>query len=180
MFSQQMMFKQKDDLELIGKAVAAGGGTTLTISSIPTKYNNLWGVFSGRCDGGTFSRSSVIMRFNGDSSGSNYGDQQWQTSFGGTAADQHQFNGFCYNGEIPNASGNANYAGQILYDLANYKNTSYYKTACTFNGWGYGVADWYIIVYGDGWRSTSAINQIVLTTQSGTFKANTTFWLYGY
>lgn len=171
-------FTPVEDLVLIGSAVAAGGGTTLTVSSIPATFDNLLCMINGRCDGGSFQRSSIIMRFNGDS-GSNYGDQYLQIAFGGIGATTHFLN-FLYTGEIPNSSGPATYAGQTIYEIANYRNNNFFKTASTFCGYGNGQVDWYMNLFGDSWRNTTAINSIQLITQTGTFTAGTTFWVYGY
>lgn len=170
----------REDLVLIGTATAGGGSNTLQITSIPATYNHLWCLLSGRSNGGSFSRSSMNCRFNSDAGATSYGDQQLQASFGGLGVANHQRSDF-YCGEIPNASGPATYPGQIIFDLVNYKSSTYYKTQHTFCGYGYGMADWYIVEYADTWKSTAAVNDFKVTDTGGSaFIAGTKLWIYGY
>jgi hypothetical protein len=79
---------------------------------------------------------------------------------------------YCDNNSAPDAS-NFNYVDVI--NLMNYSNTTTYKTFLNrANNAGYGVEAQVGL-----WRSTSAINTILLGVASGTWAVGTTFTLYG-
>jgi hypothetical protein len=171
----------RDDFVEISRSVANGSSNTLTISSIPTTYNHLQLVFSGRStavDG--FGRSEMIMRCNGDT-GSNYGNEFIRAAGSSYSAAGHQTT-FMYAGEFPNAVNPANYPAQFVIDIVNYKNTTFYKTLAWSDKWGTpsGFVG-YVGNHAGTYRSTSAINSVsLIVNTSGNFVSGSTLICYGY
>ena len=146
--------------------VGAGGASSITFSSIPATYQHLQiRLFSkNSSDNGTIS-----MRYNGDS-GSNYSI--------------HDLYG---NGATASAAGAANQtytfasltgstqAAVSIIDILDYADTNKYKTNRSLIGVDYNGSG-YVWFSSGNWRSTSAINSIVL---AATFNQYTHAALYG-
>ena len=154
--------------------VPSAGAATVTFSSIPSTYTHLQVRFIAR----TGSASSVYFRFNNDS-GSNYSGRHRLTGDGASAAasgssSQAQIYTFGTSG-LPTA---ANTFGVGVADILDYANTNKNKTFRQLDGWdsnGSGVVEF----VSGAWMSTSAINQINIGLDSGSFSQYSSFTLYG-
>jgi hypothetical protein len=152
--------------ESIATATGTGSSGVITFSSIPSTYKNLQlRVYIGA------SSSFATIRFNGDTTASNYrahylgGDGA--SSFAGT---------FASNAYFPVTAVTGVYAG--ILDLLDYQNTNKYKTVRTLEGTdNNGSGSVYLT--SDLWMSTAAISSIVLTCNSGNFPTASSFALYG-
>jgi len=144
--------------------------TSYTFSSIPSTYTDLVLVTNFGADTATYAR----CRINGDT-GSNYSE----TSVGGNGSlaqsfrDSNVSNGayITYNGYAGTNAGSAMY----ILNLNNYSNTTTYKTILTREAAAASSAGATVSL----WRSTAAINSIMLYMNSGNFASGSTFTLYG-
>ena len=143
--------------------------TSYTFSSIPSTYTDLRIVVTGKTNTGT----NPVAQFNGDT-GNNYS----LNSFGGNgtsaSADRRSNQGYAWFGYFAYMDSTTVATG--IMDVMNYSNTTTYKTALArFSNAGI-ATDTTVSL----WRSTSAINSILVTTGSAnTFSAGSTFTLYG-
>lgn len=162
--------------------VAPGGASTIDFSSIPTTYQHLLIIGSGRMDGAIL-EANLEARFNNDS-GANYNEQDAggdnASAVAAAAAAQNEIT----LGQIPCASGSANHAGHLHAEVPNYKDTTFYKTIMAEVGHipNSTVADFAVRMAGGIWLDTSAIDQITLlstTASAGDFVAGSTYTLYG-
>ena len=154
--------------------VPSAGAATVTFSSIPSTYTHLQVRFIAR----TGSASSVYFRFNNDSS-SNYSGRHRLTGDGASAAasgssSQTQIYTFGTSG-LPTAGSTF---GVGVADILDYANANKYKTFRQLDGWdsnGSGVLEF----VSGAWMSTSAINQINIGLDTGSFAQYSSFTLYG-
>jgi len=152
--------------EKIATTTLGSTAASVTLSSIPATYTDLVYVFNGA--GST--NLNVFIEFNGDT-GSNYsmttlsGDGTTAYSFRYTNASSLQLT---YQGYLSTA-----FNSLSIINIMNYSNTTTYKA--TLNR--------YIGTGTDAqvgqWRSTTAINSILIKPNSGTFSVGSTFTLYG-
>jgi hypothetical protein len=168
-------------LSKIADVVCAGGEANITFSSIPATYTDLLIVFQGRDTNAAITEGSVRLKINGDATAANYTTSQYAGGIGaaaniGTVA--ASVDGGCWGG-IPGTSGNANAQGIAEIWIPNYASTTLQKM----------VRSDYDDYYGAGpsldashitfvWKSTAAINSIVLKPSSG-WAAGTRAVLYG-
>jgi hypothetical protein len=142
---------------------------TVTFSSIPSTYTDLVLIISSAV---TTGNGSNVFTFNTDTS----------TNYSFTAMEG--------NGTTAASARSANRANISVYDevrttlgeevsilnVMNYANTTTYKTTVSRGNNGNYATSTVVGL----WRSTAAINQIVITNNaSTTFKAGSTFTLYG-
>jgi hypothetical protein len=153
--------------QIPGGSVTVGTATsTVTFSSIPATYTDLVLVINA-----TFSNAStanLAMQFNGDTA-SNYSAIR---ILGDGSAASSSRNGGTYMmiGDIDNDIFTS------IINIQNYSNTTTYKTALARTGFAAG----FLGAYSGLWRSTTAINSIVIGYNgSGTFATGSTFNLYG-
>ena len=149
--------------------VGAGGTTTVTFSSIPSTYTQLQirGIMrmTNNADGPT-------MRFNGDTTTSNYRLHYLQGN--GTAASAGTIaNNFYDPITMPNG---ANIFGGFVIDILDYTNTNKYKTIRTIEGFDANGSG-YVTFTSGLWQSTSAISSIVMT--GTTIQQYSSIALYG-
>jgi hypothetical protein len=141
-----------------------------TFSSIPSTYTDLVLVLNA---GFTLTTASVIIQFNGDG-GSNY-SQTWMRGTGSATASGRVSNGtfvyLDYSGGSVASTINRVYTANII----NYANTNVYKNLIFSAG---SATDWREQHLGS-WRSTAAINSIVVSTNGGSIVAGSTLSLYG-
>lgn len=162
-------------------AVGSGGSASITFSSIPATYKHL----QIRClIRGTVSAASfdVFMRFNGDT-GSMYTGTQFYGDGAGTP-DQNGLNGGTAG---PNAypfytmgdTGQSNVFGPGVLDIIDYANTGKYKIWKSLQGFDQNGSGGHILGRQGSYISLTAISSISLTPDSGSFKENSHFALYG-
>lgn len=168
-------------MQLIGYTASSGSVSSLSVT-VPATFEHLIAIFSGRSSYSSSFPSEIGLRFNGDS-GSNY-SYQIQTAINTTiAASSAASQTSIACGAIPNDTGGAtSYAGQIIIDIANYKNTTFYKSAACCQGWTTATTSQgsYRNV-GSAWTNTAAITSVaVVDLSGGNFKSGSTLWVYGY
>jgi hypothetical protein len=152
-----------DTYNLISSNVSTG--SSFTFDSIPSTYNDLVLVVSGSANDG-YNRLTV----NGDT-GNNYFTNYQGAA--GSAPNSSQGSGTHIYFPMPDWSSNV-FCTNVV-NFMNYKNTSVHKNVIGV------VSDMVNAVYNmhATWASTSAITSITITNNTSTFKAGTTFSLYG-
>ena len=168
-------FAAVGDFESIATvSVGSGGAANVEFTSIPATYAHLQVRFIAR----TGSASSIYFRFNNDS-GSNYSGRHRLTGDGTAAAasgssSQAQIYTFGLAG-LPTA---ASTFGVGVADILDYANTNKYKTFRQLDGGDANGSGTVELVSG-AWMDTTAINEINIGLDSGSFVEHTTFALYG-
>jgi hypothetical protein len=149
----------------IATQTLGSSAASVTFSSISGSYTDLIIVNSGTSSGDT----SYKLQFNGDT-GSNYsttylyGDGNSTTS--GRSSNANSIVAMSRSGTT---------TGNGTTQIMNYSNTTTNKTVI-----GRGGTAAAIVIEAVGlWRSTAAITSIVITPESGTIDAGSTFTLYG-
>lgn len=162
-------------------AVTSGGAATITFSSIPATYKHL----QIRClMRGTSSANSfdVLMRFNGDTT-SKYTGTQLYGDGSGTALHSGLAGGVAATNAYPfytmADTGQANTWGPGILDIIDYTNTSKYKVWKSLEGYEASGTDGLILLRQGSYIVTTAISSISLTADTGSFKENSHFALYG-
>jgi hypothetical protein len=150
-------------------ATTVGAGTSsVSFTSIPSTYTDLVLVASPVVS----SAGNWHIRFNGDT-GTNY---SWTilTGDGSTASSVRYTNtGYMRLGYQGYPATTAE--EMLVFNLMNYANTTTNKTAVYRSSKASGGVDAIVGL----WRSTAAINQLTITSESGTFNSSSTFTLYG-
>jgi hypothetical protein len=166
-------------LTLISEVVTSGSQASVNFTSIATTWRDLEIHIRGR---GTASASNVIVRaqFNGDTA-ANYDteDAHWfgtGTSFAQTIATTSLILGY-----IAAATAPSGYAGTIRALIGDYRGTTFNKQTESTNGatLGTGAGSVGGGVFSGNWRSTAAINAILIIISSGNFVDGSVVSLYG-
>lgn len=163
--------------ESIATVTAAGGETSLNLTSIPSTYSSLqlrWIARTSR--GGPYGYFAI--RFNSDSSAVYTKHSLWAdgANVNATAATGTAQSEITY--AASGATAGAGTFGVGILDLHNYASTTQNKTYRSFDGNdnnGTGNVE----ICSGLWINTSAITAINLVTTAHTFTAGTTFSLYG-
>ena len=163
--------------------------TTVTFSSIPSTYKHLEIRTLGRIGSGNYGPGEVYMRFNSDTTYTNYYGHYFQAggptpSVGsGPSAANSNARGLQL-GMFTGGSASSSLLGGGVVTIFDYANTNKYKTSrslagADFNG-AIGGTGGYISLDSGFWMSTSAINRIDIQPYSTeSFQSPTTFALYG-
>jgi hypothetical protein len=157
--------------EAIATQTLTGSAASITFNSIPSTYTDLRLV----CTYVTSASGNLRLRFNSDT-GTNYSGTQLEGDTGnGVRTDYVNSGTFCYT--VGNATSSSTIpffldANILSYAGSNYK-TCLISSSNDENGSG-SVERWV-----DLWRSTSAINTILLYPSGGNFEATTRATLYG-
>ena len=150
--------------EKIATTTLGSAPATVTFSSIPGTYTDLVLIIRG----GTTSASSVQIQYNGDT-GSNYSN----TAMWGYGSGQGSSrNSNATKGEI---GGSWSGITVFVHNIQNYSNTTTYKTSSGRYSDATDTVGASVVL----WRSTAAINQIVLTNNGTTYVSGTDITLYG-
>jgi hypothetical protein len=155
--------------------VGAGGSSSVSFSSIPSTYKHLQIRALSRTDRAVTYTSNII-RFNSDTTNSNY-SQHELTGSGSAASAGGGANSAIYT-LIPGTSTTSNvFEGEVI-DILDYADTNKYKTVRILSGYdGNGSGQ---IFFGSGsWRNTAAISSISFTATSGNIVQYSSFALYG-
>ena len=143
--------------------------TQINFNSINGSYTDLILICNFGIAGGT---DNMSMRFNSDT-GSNY-SVTWMAGNGSNA----------YSGRYSNqtyvlldnySAATASVASVYTIQIANYSNSTTYKTALTRSNTAANATNANVGL----WRSTSAITSVTLNTQGNNFATGSTFSLYG-
>jgi hypothetical protein len=157
--------------ESIASVTAAGGETSLVLSSIPSTYVSLQMRYIGMDNSGGTSAGALKIRFNSDS-GSNYSE----TILLGSGANAIAARGSNITAIVHNYT-NTSIASAIT-NIMNYSNSNIYKS--TLTRWNSTIsADPYVAEYVGLWRNTTAITSLTVFVGSGNFVAGSIFTLYG-
>lgn len=148
----------------IATTTLGSAASFVTFSSIASTYTDLKVVINGAV---TTGGPNIYLQYNGDTA-TNYS----QTILYGDGSSAGTFRNTNNNKQV---IGDANTTiGTTIADVMNYSNTTTYKTNLARNSMSAYVEAWVGL-----WRSTSAINSILIGVTSSTFIAGSTFTLYG-
>jgi hypothetical protein len=171
-------------VSLIASQVLVSAAASITFSSIPGTFNHLRLIGQARSAVVAF-YDAYAVQFNGDT-GTNYDEViQVQTGAalsGTTSAAQSSFGLGGGNGNLPGASNNAAFAGEIELEIVRYTATTFGKGGKMTAGFADGVdASWQQSASRFTWRnSAAAVTSIKVATHSGSsFIAGTALYLYG-
>lgn len=163
---------------LIGSTtVGAGGAASVSFSSIPQTYTDLLLVGSARI-AGAVNRDGVLMRFNGDSTSTNY-FYNWTYTLNGSVGTPGSGNiGGILAFEAPGANATANTFGNSQCLIPNYTGSSQKSTATEAMGENNAAAAT-IYINSGRWNQTSAITSITILNASSNLVEGSSFTLYG-
>jgi hypothetical protein len=155
--------------------VGAGGSSTISFTSIPSTYKHLQLRVLNQWSAND---RSALIRFNSDN-GTNYsyhwltGDGSSATASAGTGATLIEY---MYNFGSGYSS---TYFGASVLDILDYSSVNKNKTTRAMSGFDYNGSGRIQFQSGQWMNSSTAINSITITTQSGTFGQYSSFALYG-
>jgi hypothetical protein len=151
--------------------VGSAGASTIDFTSIPSTYKHLQIRLIAQK---LTSSTNGLMRFNGDTTGTNY--YAHGIEGGASTADAFATNDFPR--AVANVPTTANIFAASIVDILDYANTNKYKTVRSLNGVdrnGSGE-----LTYGSGlWKNTNAITSLTIYPTSGNFAQFSSFALYG-
>lgn len=159
--------------------VGSGGTANIEFTSIPSTYTHLQirGIARNTTSGGNL---DYALRFNGDSSTSNYA---WHRLFGDGATTYGQWNtnpvGQAFIGITTQSTDTASTFASSVTDILDYAATNKNKTVRSL--WGKDTNGAGLVGLGSAlWiNSSTAINSILVLPQSGNFAQYSSFALYG-
>jgi hypothetical protein len=161
---------------LIASNTLGSGSATVTFSSIPATYTDLILVCKLPASGTANNSDGFRFQLNGDT-GSNY-SATWLSNSTTTAISSREST--ATRGRCGNVSQTTNDVGTAIVQFLDYSNATTYKTVLGRSGNLNSNGDNNVFASVSLWRSTSAINQIVLSQSSNAnFVTGTEFRLYG-
>jgi hypothetical protein len=155
--------------ESIATANGTGSSGVITFNSIPSTFTHLQVRFYVLPSG---VNQYSTLRFNGDTTTTNYRYHYLFGSGGGSYGAGQAQNAFSGNYESTTS------AGVGILDILDYKNTNKYKTTREINGWD-GNTTGTVYTISNVWMNSAAITSITFTLASGNFATATKFALYG-
>ena len=159
-------------------AVGSGGSTTISFTSIPSTYSHLQLRAIAHTAGNGFDYALTKITFNSDS-GSNYAYHRLFGNGTSASADGEASKTQIYGTWSPDNLTLSSSFGASVMDVLDYSSTNKYKTVRILGGFdsnGKGFA----ALFSGLWQSTSAINRIDITSNSGQdFSNYSHFALYG-
>lgn len=162
--------------------VGAGGSSSISFSSIPSTFKHLQIRCISRQNLANTGVDWLNLTMNSDT-GSNYsyhyllGDGASASAGAGTSTTKI----LCALGN-PSNNQTASIFGATIIDILDYQDTNKYKTARILNGLSNNSSSENYVTFSSGsWRSTSAVNALTITNNSGTnsFVQYSSFALYG-
>ena len=172
-------------MTLLGKqTVGSAGASSITFSSIPQTYTDLIVKWSTR---GTANNGGLSIRFNGDTSSSNYYYIDLHTQNGTSVQTFNQatyagYNTYIYAWAEPSTFTASTFSNGEMY-LPNYTSTSVKKAMSIDSGGENNATAAYLGYISGTWTSTSAITSINIQPDLGSTGSNfaqySTFLLYG-
>lgn len=158
--------------------VPSGGLSSIQFTSIPQTFTDLLLVYDGDCNRSDLVADGVFIRFNSDTTGSNYNNTRLygNPSGGSTFSDT----GAVYGGAgLTTANATASVYGSNSIYIPNYT-SSVAKTWVVDGGSENDGSNTYLGVHGGRWTGTAAISSISLIPEVGTsWNQFTTASLYG-
>lgn len=160
--------------DLISSSASYAGATTLTFSSIPTTYTDLYLAVS--CRGNGYNGTDIYLTFNGSSS-SYSGKHIWKDGNSASATTGGSGSSNILAGIIPGSQAGSYSYGSVGIYIPNYLSSSVKNVSIETVSERNGNDQW--IFFGTGtWSSSSQINSITLTASSN-FLGDSTAYLYG-
>ena len=160
--------------------VGAGGATDITFSSIPSTYDDLWLVMSGRWNTAATYVTTARLEINGSSAG-DY-SQTWLRGNATTAtSSRHSSQTSVRVGQDPAATATASTFGSTTIYIPNYKNTSYNKQALIeFASENNSTTDYWLGLTAALWRGTAAVTSLkIFESTAASLVQYSTATLYG-
>lgn len=166
-------------LTLITETVTSGTAASVSFSSIPATYRDLIVVVRGR--GTTAATTTQLkMQFNGDTA-ANY-DYQYVAGIGAGASAVSAVAQTSFPlGDLVAASATAGHASGASTEIYDYRGTTFQKVAMSSTAakWSNTVNNSESILIGGFWRSTAAINAVLIFPTAGAFVDGTVVSIYG-
>lgn len=159
--------------ESIASTLLSSTSSTITFSSIPQNYSSLQLRFST----GLTQNGDIRMRLNNDTSSTYY--VHYLRGNGSNVQAGAAGNSGLFTGDWSFALTTADIFSVNIVDFHDYASTSKNKTLRILHGRDYNTADGVIQIASGGYYNTSAITQIDLFLGGGSFRAGSTFALYG-
>ena len=161
---------------------ADGSSATIDFQNIPDTFTHLFLIGQIRF-AGAVTEVLIEARLNNDS-GANYNEQDLKGDGASATASGNANQNEISLGRVPGASATANMAGQIQAHLANYVNTTFFKTllAQFLHIRSNTPANWEVGLAGGMWKDTTAVSRITLlstTGSSGNIASGSVVTLYG-
>ena len=153
--------------------VGSAGASSITFSSIPSTYTHLQ--IRAFYTNSTGTLNDADWKFNSDSTTTNYVQYHQLRGNGTTASAAAGLN--YYSALSPYGASTTIFSTAIV-DMLDYANTNKYKTFRSLTGHDLNGSG-NIFLRSALWMSTSAINTISITANSGTFVQYSSFALYG-
>ena len=160
--------------KLIAKNVLGSDTSSVTFSSIPATYTDLYIVSSARS---SFASAAITakLRFNGAGSDTNHSCRRL---YGTGAAAVSDTQSFCQLGTIGGSTVTTDTFSVMEGYIPNYAGGAA-KSIATASATENNSATAYILLMANLWNDTSAITSIEILGTSGNFKAGSSFFLYG-
>jgi hypothetical protein len=150
--------------EKIQSTTLGSAQSTITFSSIPSTYTDLVIIFNGTASGST----TAGLQFNSDTN-SNY-SHNYLLGDGSTAFSSRGTSTTFMNQFYPNTT-----IGTVIFNIQNYANTTTNKVVITK----FANSTNYTGALVGLWRSTAAINTVLLTGNGTNFGVGSTVTIYG-
>lgn len=160
--------------------VGAGGATNITFSSIPTTFDDLWLLMSGRWNLAANFAATTRIELNG-SAVANY-SQTWLRGNAGSATSTRHTAQTNWRSTIdPASTATASTFGNMSVYIPSYKNTSNFKQAnMDFVSENNSATDYWLGFTAALWQGTSAITTLKILESSGSSLVQySTATLYG-
>jgi hypothetical protein len=157
--------------------VGSGGASTISFTSIPSTYTHLQIRAIARTNAVSGGDDNAVLKINNDT-GANYSFHQMYGTGSGVGATGYASQNPQVALSATNSNAAANLFGVGIMDILDYSNNNKYKTVRMLTGQdtnGGGV----IIFRSLGWYNSSAITQLDLIGQNGSFVQYSSFALYG-
>jgi hypothetical protein len=160
---------------LIDKTTLGSSQASIEFISIDSSYTDIQLVYSARCSDTSNNWNVTYVKFNTDTTSSNYPTRwiyAYSTTTGSGTANQ-------WAGYLPNGNKTADTFGNTSIYIPNYAGSNYksYSVDSVTESNSSTLVPSQLTA--GLWQSTAAINKITLTTDTGSFVANSSFYLYG-
>lgn len=170
------------DFVQLAQVITAGSQSTISFSSISASYVNLRLVVFGRDTNTGSGDVNVYMKVNGDATSGNYFASQYLIASGGTVSSGTvgaSADGM-WIGDLPGTNGDSNAMGIIDLILPSYSQTTFFKMFNTASPTQANSSTALRVAMATGgWKSTTAINALVVKAGGTAFVDGTTATLYG-
>jgi len=161
---------------IASQTVGSGGASSVTFSSIPNTYNDLYIYASTRDTTSGVVGNTLVAAFNGSTTGI----YAFVLSGGGSSPGVGSYAFGRDIGADTSGSATANtFSNNYIY-ISNYASTTAYKSYMLNRGLENNATEDYNYIVTGVWQSTSALNSITFSPSgSSSFVQYTTFYIYG-